>query len=64
MRNHPVYVVFASLVLLVLLTADLRGWSFTKTTEVLNVPRTVRDNPGSYRPIYIFTGSGRNLRGK
>jgi hypothetical protein len=64
MRNHPVYTVFASLVLLLLVTAEVRGWSITKPTEVLNVPRTVRDNPGSYRPIYLFTGSGRNLRGK
>ncbi|MFI5311881.1 MAG: hypothetical protein ACHQQ3_11645 [Gemmatimonadales bacterium] len=63
-RAHPRYTVFAALVLLLLVAAELRGWSLTKTTEVLNVPRTVRDNPGSYRPAYLYTGSGRYLRGK
>ena len=63
-RKHPVYIVFGVLVLLALTTAEARGWSLTKPTEVLNVPRTVRDNPGSYRPAYLYTGSGRYLRGK
>jgi len=29
-----------------------RGWSFTSVNEVKNVPRSIRDNPGSYRAIY------------
>ena len=64
MRKHPLYAAFGALVLLLLAVAELRGWSLDKTTEVLNVPRTVRDNPGSYRPAYLYTGSGRYLRGK
>ena len=64
MRSHPFYTAFGALVLLLLAVAELRGWSLDKTTETLNVPRTVRDNPGSYRPAYLYTGSGRYLRGK
>lgn len=63
-RAHRVYTAFAAIVVLLLAAAELRGWSLTKTTEMLNVPRTVRDNPGSYRPAYLYTGSGRYLRGK
>lgn len=64
MRSRPFYAAFGALVLLLLAVAELRGWSLDKTTETLNVPRTVRDNPGSYRPAYLYTGSGRYLRGK
>jgi hypothetical protein len=32
--------------------AQYRGWSFDKTNELKNVPKSVRDNPGSYRSIY------------
>jgi hypothetical protein len=28
------------------------GFSFSSGDEVRNVPRSVRDNPGSYRSIY------------
>ena len=32
--------------------ADYRGWSLTRATRVDNVPRSIRDNPGAYRPVY------------
>jgi hypothetical protein len=64
MRKHSLYVAFGAAVLLLLGVAELRGWSLDKTSETLNVPHTVRDNPGSYRPAYLYTGSGRYLRGK
>lgn len=32
--------------------ADLRGWLGQRPAIVRDVPRTVRDNPGSYRAIY------------
>jgi len=32
--------------------AEYRGWSLNRVDEVLNVPRSVRDNPGSYRSVY------------
>jgi hypothetical protein len=38
--------------------AEWRGWPPSRAAEVKNVPRTVRDNPGSYRPHYTYIGSG------
>ena len=41
--------------LLVLATvgyAQYRGWSLDTMTQLKNVPRSVRDNPGSYRSVY------------
>jgi hypothetical protein len=64
MAGRRLYGVFGALVLLLLAVAELRGWSLDPTSETLNVPHTVRDNPGSYRPAYLYTGSGRYLRGK
>jgi len=34
--------------------AEYRGWSLNRMDEVPNVPRSVRDNPGSYRSVYGF----------
>lgn len=66
MRRHPVYVVVALLLIATLAWAERRGWTPTPPTEVRNVPRSVRDNPGSYRPAYhpFFFGGGGYLRGK
>jgi hypothetical protein len=64
MRQHPVYFLFGVLLIATLGFAEWRGWSLRRPTEVKNVPRSVRDNPGSYRPAYIYSGSGRYLRGK
>ena len=48
------YILYGILVLGVLGTAEYRGWSLDSVNEVKNVPRSVRDNPGSYRSIYGF----------
>jgi hypothetical protein len=42
--------------------ADYRGWTLTRPTELHNVPKSIRDNPGSYRSIY--SGSPRYFGGK
>lgn len=39
-------------VLVVLAWAEYRGWSLNRVDQVPNVPRSVRDNPGSYRSVY------------
>jgi hypothetical protein len=31
---------------------EYRGWTLSRYNEVRNVPRSVRDNPGAYRPLY------------
>lgn len=41
-------------VLTMVSAAEYRGWSLTRVNEVLNVPKSVRDNPGSYRSVYGF----------
>ena len=42
--------------------ADYRGIGFTRATEVKNVPKSIRDNPGAYRSLY--RGSSRPFGGK
>ena len=34
--------------------AEYQGWSLNRVNEVLNVPKSVRDNPGSYRSVYGY----------
>ncbi|HXY08442.1 MAG TPA: hypothetical protein VEI52_11425 [Terriglobales bacterium] len=34
--------------------AEYRGWSLNRVDEVPNVPKSVRDNPGSYRSVYGY----------
>ncbi len=46
------YVVYGIFVLGTLAMAEYRGWSLNSVNEVKNVPRSVRDNPGSYRSVY------------
>jgi len=48
--------------LLLLATAQYRGWSFSSSTVTKTNPRSVRDNPGAYRSAYYIPG--RTLRGK
>lgn len=62
MRRHPFYLAFGIIVLAAIGAAELRGWTALRATEVRNVPRSVRDNPGAYRTIYV--GRGRYLGGK
>ena len=56
------YVIYGAALVGLLGTAEYRGWSFLRTSEVKNVPRSVRDNPGAYRSPY--SGGGRYMRGK
>lgn len=46
------YLLYGLIVLSTLLLAEYRGWSLDSINEVKNVPKSVRDNPGSYRSIY------------
>jgi hypothetical protein len=42
--------------------ADYRGVGLTRATEIKNVPKSIRDNPGAYRSLY--RGSSRPFGGK
>lgn len=57
-----IYTLWAVAVLALLGTAQYRGWSLTRASESRTNPRSVRDNPGAYRPTYFIPG--RTLRGK
>lgn len=46
------YIAYGVLILALVGTADYRGWSLDSTTQLKNVPKSVRDNPGSYRSVY------------
>lgn len=46
------YLIYGLMVLAALVVGEYRGYSFGSVNEVKNVPRSVRDNPGSYRSVY------------
>jgi hypothetical protein len=46
------YMLYGGAVLVGLSIAQYQGWSLARVNEVKNVPRSVRDNPGSYRSVY------------
>ena len=46
--------IYATAVLASVTLAEYRGWSLNRVDEVLNVPKSVRDNPGSYRSVYGY----------
>ena len=48
------FLIYGIAVLSVVSLAEYRGWSLNRVDEVLNVPKSVRDNPGSYRSVYGF----------
>jgi hypothetical protein len=48
------YVLYGIMVLGTLTMAEYHGWSLASVDEVKNVPRSVRDNPGSYRSVYGY----------
>lgn len=56
------YLLFGLSVLSGAVWADYHGFSLTRPTELRNVPKSVRDNPGTYRSLY--RGTGRFFGGK
>jgi hypothetical protein len=46
------YLIYGIAVLAGVGVAQFEGWSLASVNEVKNVPRSVRDNPGSYRSVY------------
>jgi hypothetical protein len=48
------YILYGVIVLARSAVAEYRGWSLNSVDEVKNVPKSVRDNPGSYRSVYGY----------
>jgi hypothetical protein len=46
------YLIYGIVVVGALGIGAWRGWSFATVNEVKNVPKSIRDNPGSYRAVY------------
>jgi len=47
------YLLYSAAVIALLGVAEYRGWALTSgATRNDNVPRSLRDNPGAYRPVY------------
>jgi hypothetical protein len=46
------YILYGMAVLVGLSVAQYQGWSLARISQVQKVPRSVRDNPGSYRSVY------------
>jgi len=49
---RSMFLIYGLAVLAAVSLAEYRGWSLDRVDEVLNVPKSVRDNPGSYRSVY------------
>ncbi len=46
------YLIYGLIVLAGVAAAEYRGLSLMSVDELKNVPKSVRDNPGSYRSVY------------
>jgi hypothetical protein len=46
------YLLYGLLTLSTAAYGQYRGWSLDTINQVKNVPKSVRDNPGSYRAVY------------
>jgi len=51
---RKLYLAYGLLVLGTTGAAQYRGWSTDSMNQLKNVPKSVRDNPGSYRSVYGF----------
>jgi len=49
---RTLFLIYGIAVLATVGLAQYRGWSLNRVDEVPNVPKSVRDNPGSYRSVY------------
>jgi hypothetical protein len=46
------YLLYGLLTLSTAAYGQYRGWSLDSINQLKNVPKSVRDNPGSYRAVY------------
>ena len=51
---RTLFLIYGIAVLATVGLAQYRGWSLNRVDEVRNVPKSVRDNPGSYRSVYGY----------
>lgn len=51
---RKLYLAYGLLVLGGTCFAQYSGWSLDRISQLMNIPKSVRDNPGSYRSVYGF----------
>jgi hypothetical protein len=54
MFKHPIYLAYGMMLIGLTGWSQYRGWGSMFVNEVRNVPKSVRDNPGSYRSHYGY----------
>jgi hypothetical protein len=52
MTMSKLYLLYGLIVVGTMAAAQYEGWRLTAVNEGRVAPKTVRDNPGSYRPVY------------
>ncbi|HWZ43195.1 MAG TPA: hypothetical protein VNW97_06945 [Candidatus Saccharimonadales bacterium] len=52
MMNPKLYLFYGLTVVGLMGFAQYAGWSLASVNEAKVIPRSVRDNPGSYRSVY------------
>jgi hypothetical protein len=50
--RHPLFLLYGTMLLGLAGLAEYSGWTPTRANELRNVPKSIRDNPGSYRSHY------------
>ena len=54
MLRHPLFTLYGLALLGFSGWASWRGVSFTNVEETTVAPKSIRDNPGAYRPLYSW----------
>jgi hypothetical protein len=52
MMRHPLYLIYSLAVIGFMGMAEFRGWHLSQLNQSRSTPRSVRDNPGAFRPSY------------
>jgi hypothetical protein len=52
--KSPGYLIYALVLLTGATWAEFRGYTLTRVNELHGVPKTIRDNPGSYRSHFGY----------
>ncbi|HYL77165.1 MAG TPA: hypothetical protein VEU96_23320 [Bryobacteraceae bacterium] len=60
--KNPLFLVYGVMMIGLSSFAHYRGWSFSRINEQKISPKSIRDNPGAYRPTY--GGYSRYVGGK
>ncbi len=53
MLTHPIFLTFGLALISLVGYTQYRGYGNISVNEIKAVPKSVRDNPGSYRSLYV-----------